>query len=229
MRSSDQINELAAALAKVQGNLKPALKDSENPAFKTGGKVSKYADLTSVWEACREGLAKNDIAVMQAHDVTDAGDVMITRLTHKSGQWVESHYPLRPVQNTPQGFASATTYARRISLASMVGVVADDDDGQEASQGHRPQVVAHRDEPPQQTMAGRKNEAQGQRTASQYKADCIAALAKIKTNAELTAWSDAERETLEKLEKASRDAHTAIMDKVAETADRVSTKRAAAE
>ena len=229
MRSSDQINELAAALAKVQGNLKPALKDSENPAFKTGGKVSKYADLTSVWEACREGLAKNDIAVMQAHDVTDAGDIMITRLTHKSGQWVESHYPLRPVQNTPQGFASATTYARRISLASMVGVVADDDDGNAASGTHDDRPALRAVEPPQATMAGRKIEAQGKRTAGRYKADCFAALAKITTNAELTAWSDAERETLENLEKVSRDAHTAIMDKVSETMDRVSPKRGAAE
>ena len=95
-----------------------------------------------------------------------------------------------------------------------------------------PRVEPRAVEPPPapvSTMAGNKIEAQGQRTVAQYKADCIAALAKIKTNAELTAWSDAERETLDKLEKASREAHTAIMDKVAETADRVTVKRAAAE
>lgn len=228
MRSSDQINELAAALAKVQGNLKPALKDSENPAFKTGGKVSKYADLTSVWDACREGLAKNDIAVMQAHDVTDAGDIMITRLTHKSGQWVESHYPLRPVQNTPQGFASATTYARRISLASMVGVVADDDDGNAASGGDDRQPL-RAVEPPPSTMSGRKNEGDGKSRAEAYVKEQSAALRVMKTQAALNDWIEAQREVLDRLERAFPDMHAKLMDLVSETSDRLKPARSAAE
>ena len=196
MRSSDQINELAAALAAVQGKLKPALKDSENPAFKTGGKVSKYADLTSVWEACRDELSKNGIAVVQAHDASEAGDVMITRLVHKSGQWVESQYPIRPVANTPQGFASATTYARRISLASMVGVVADDDDGNEASGAGtpaKPRVVANNDaqaaaQPA--SMVGRKNEAEGIRKAREWvNAEALPAVAACKTAEALNVWA----------------------------------------
>ena len=189
MRSSDQINELATALAKVQGKLKPALKDSENPAFKTGGKVSKYADLTSVWEACREELSKNDIAVVQAHDITESGDIMITRLTHKSGQWVESHYPLRPVQNTPQGFASATTYARRISLAAMVGVVADEDDDGNAASAPRSETIRPV-EPPQSTMAGRKNEAEGVRAAREWCNESIAFLKTVKTSEAFSKWYD---------------------------------------
>ena len=46
MRTSEQVNEVAAALAKAQGEMKPALKDSENPHFR-----SKYADLARVWDA----------------------------------------------------------------------------------------------------------------------------------------------------------------------------------
>ena len=54
MLQSESIKELATALAKAQGELKHASKDSVNPHFR-----SKYADLASVWEACREALSTN--------------------------------------------------------------------------------------------------------------------------------------------------------------------------
>lgn len=223
--TSENTAKLDAALAKAQGEIEHAVKDKTNPHFR-----SKYADLTSVWEACREALSKNGISVTQwpVHS-TDGRLHIMTRLAH-AGEWMMSHFSLPVQKQDAHGYASGTTYAKRIALSAAVGVVADeDDDGNAASTPRGSADLRAVEPPPARTMAGNKIEAQGQRTASQYKADCIAALAKIKTNAELTAWSDAERETLEKLEKASRDAHTAIMDKVAETADRVSTKRAAAE
>ena len=49
MNSSATVKELATALAIVQGQLTFAKKDSKNPFFK-----SNYADLESVWDACRE-------------------------------------------------------------------------------------------------------------------------------------------------------------------------------
>lgn len=214
---------LATALAKAQAEIKAALKDSKNPHFK-----SSYADLTSVWDACRGALTKNGLSVIQKTDFSEGEVWLETILLHADGDQITGRYPLRPQQQTPQGYGSALTYARRYSLAAMVGVVADEDDDGNAASAPRHDTIRPV-EPPQSTMAGRKIEAQGKRTAGQYKADCFAALAKITTNAELTAWSDAERETLENLEKAARDAHTAIMDKVAETMDRVSPKRGAAE
>ena len=214
---------LATALAKAQAEIKAALKDSKNPHFK-----SSYADLTSVWDACRGALTKNGLSVIQKTDFAEGEVWLETMLLHADGDQIVGRYPLRPQQQTPQGYGSALTYARRYSLAAMVGVVADEDDDGNAASAPRSETIRQVETPPS-TMTSRKNEAAGQRTASQYRADCIAALAKIKTSAELTAWSDAERDTLEKLEKASRDAHTAIMDKVAETMDRVSPKRGAAE
>lgn len=130
MNTSEQINEIAAALAKAQSKIKTAIKDSTNPHFR-----SKYADLASVREACADALSTNDIAVVQAHGFDGAHVTLTTRLVHKSGQWLESVYLIKPTKEDPQGYASATTYARRISLSSMVGVVADeDDDGNAASQ-----------------------------------------------------------------------------------------------
>lgn len=126
---------IAAALAKAQSAIKAAIKDSENPAFKNGGKVSKYADLAAVWEACREPLSKNDLSIVQTTDFDDKDVWLVTTLMHSSGESIIGRYPLRPVKHDPQGFGSALTYARRYTIAAMVGVVADDDDDGNAASG----------------------------------------------------------------------------------------------
>lgn len=121
---SESINELAAALAKAQGEIKSAAKDSTNPHFK-----SKYADLASVWDACRAALSKNGLAVAQITATTEAGKVRVTTtLLHSSGQWIEGELDVKPGQDTAQGIGSTITYCRRYALAAMVGVAPDDDD-----------------------------------------------------------------------------------------------------
>jgi hypothetical protein len=132
MNKSDQINELAAALSKAQGALLGAVKDSSNPFFK-----SKYADLSSVWDACRAALAANGLSVTQTTDGADASVVtVITTLMHSSGQWIDGNLTMRPKVADPQGIGSTITYARRYALAAMVGVAPEDDDGNAGSRGH---------------------------------------------------------------------------------------------
>jgi hypothetical protein len=131
MTQSPSIGALAAALSKAQGSLKIAAKDANNPFFK-----SKYADLASVWEACRAALTANGLSVAQLTD----GDtvetmVMHTTLMHSSGEWVSGKYPIKPTKNDPQGIGAAITYARRYSLAAMVGIVSDEDDDAETAVG----------------------------------------------------------------------------------------------
>lgn len=127
--TSEQINELATALAKAQGAMGGALKDSANPFFK-----SRYADLESVWTACRKALSENGLAVIQTVTADDAHAVITTALVHSSGQWVRDSLPLMPKDMGPQGMGSAITYGRRYALAAIVGVFQTDDDG-EAAQG----------------------------------------------------------------------------------------------
>lgn len=124
---SEQISELCKALSKVQGELHGAVKDSNNPFYK-----SKYADLQSVWEACRESLCKNGFSVSQVVKTSDGVCVLVSYLLHSSGQWISSEYPLHPVKDDPQGFGSCVTYARRYSLAALVGVYQVDDDAESA-------------------------------------------------------------------------------------------------
>lgn len=131
MRHSENINEVAVALAAVQANLCPAKKDSTNPHFR-----SKYADLTSVWDAIREPLAAQGLAVVQGCSVAeqDRAVIISTMLIHKSGQWISSEVSMPLVKSDPQAVGSAITYGRRYSLSAMVGVTADDDDAESAMQ-----------------------------------------------------------------------------------------------
>jgi len=129
METSEQINELAAALAKAQGEIKGAVKDATNPAYH-----SKYATLDAVWEACRGPLSANGLAVVQAASTQGDTIAVTTLLMHTSGQWIKEALALYPKDASPQAAGSALTYARRYGLSSMVGVAPEDDDDGNAAQ-----------------------------------------------------------------------------------------------
>ena len=128
MIHTENLDKLAPALAKAQGAIENAKKDSVNPHFK-----SKYADLASVWDACRKPLTDNGLSVIQSLGNDDGRVSCDTMLLHVSGQWVRSGFSMAPQQNTPQAFGSCATYLRRYSLQAVVGVAPDEDDGNQAS------------------------------------------------------------------------------------------------
>jgi hypothetical protein len=132
VQKSETIGNLSKALTAVQSKIKPAVKDSNNPFFK-----SKYADLNAVWDSARELLAENGLAVIQGNSVGLDNTVIVeTILSHESGEWIQSELCLPLAKHDPQGVGSAVTYGRRYGLAAIVGIVADvDDDGNHAS-GH---------------------------------------------------------------------------------------------
>lgn len=126
--TSPSVAKLQASLALAQGEIKNALKDTDNPFYR-----SKYADLAGVWDACRAPLAKNGLSVIQVSMFEDNKVGVITRLAHSSGEWIEGKLLLPLAKQDAQGYGSAITYARRYSLASIVGVATEDDDGNGAS------------------------------------------------------------------------------------------------
>ena len=129
MNHSESIAKLATALSIVQGKLTHAKKDSVNPFFK-----SKYADLESVWDACRNLLAENGLAVMQfPGEFVDGTMSLNTVLTHSSGEYMSYLMSVPVTKPDAQGAGSALTYMRRYALAAVVGVVQADDDGNAAS------------------------------------------------------------------------------------------------
>jgi len=124
---SEEIGELATALAAFQGEFRAVAKSAENPYFK-----SKYADLTSHLESALPLLSKHGLSLIQMPCGDGIDAAMETMLLHKSGQFISQVDRLKPTKNDAQGFGSADTYLRRYGL-SIYGAYADDDDGNEAS------------------------------------------------------------------------------------------------
>lgn len=136
MNKSENISELAKALNIFQGKLKAVKKDGVNPFFKT-----HYATLDAIWEAIREPLSTNGLAITQTLGQSSDGKALLdTTLLHTSGEWLSGSMLLNPVKEDPQGLGSAISYARRYSLCAMLGIVADEDD--DANIATKPKSVA---------------------------------------------------------------------------------------
>jgi len=136
MEQSESIAALAAALSKAQGVMEGASKESKNDFFK-----SKYADLSSVWDACRKPLSDNGLSVAQLSTLIEEHPDMVcieTILLHSSGEWIKGRLAAKPVKADPQSIGSCITYLRRYSLQSMVGIAPEDDDGNAASGNDTP-------------------------------------------------------------------------------------------
>lgn len=140
LSASPDLGKLFEALAKAQGELKPAVLDMVNPHFN-----SKYASLTSCQDAYREPLSKNGLSIVQQVYTGKEGYYIRTTLGHSSGQWMSNVFKLLLDKQNMQGLGSAVTYARRYGINALVGLVdIEDDDGNGASPrpGEKPNAAA---------------------------------------------------------------------------------------
>jgi len=129
MKTSESIVKIAPAFLRAQKKIGAAKKEASNPFFK-----SKYADLGSVMEACKEALNENEISVLQPTVSNENGTFVETYLMHSSGEFFMSTMRVTAKsENNPQDQGSAVTYARRYALQSMLFIPAEDDDGNKAA------------------------------------------------------------------------------------------------
>ena len=145
MRQSENITDLATALCLAQAQMGGAVKDSNNPFFK-----SSYADLTSIIKVIKKPLSDNGLSFVQLPITSEGGKGVgvITMLMHNSGQWLQGEYLLPMDKITPQGAGSCLSYSRRYALQALLGIPAVDDDSEAAM--FRGQPVAQ--EPPQKRV-----------------------------------------------------------------------------
>jgi hypothetical protein len=121
MRTSEQLDKIAAALLAFQKEITPPTKNKENPYFK-----STYADLCSLFEHCKPAMLKHGLIF------TSVG--MTSRLLHTSGQWIEGEFACEVHGLSAQQVGGAMTYGRRYNFQGLLGINAeDDDDGAQAS------------------------------------------------------------------------------------------------
>jgi hypothetical protein len=158
---SDSIDQLAAALAAAQADLKPVARDSQ---ASTGAFTYTYSSLAIVLKAVRPVLNRHGLAVIQVvvprvepilaetierkrdrdgnwveqHVPLQSLGSVRTILAHTSGQWIASDVPILASWGDVQAVGAAVTYFRRIALKAIVGLAeVDDTDGKLPQSGER--------------------------------------------------------------------------------------------
>lgn len=151
---STEIGDLIKALVKVQANLEPTVKDSENPFLK-----NKYSNLRACWDAAKDLLAANGLAVVQTFGGTADQPSVITLLGHESGQWIEGEMKLNPGKgaNPCQQAGAAGTYGRRYGFCAAVGLYQEDLDAADTTGkkgGGKKEETTTSNRPPAKTPDG---------------------------------------------------------------------------
>ena len=125
--SSPELKDLFAAQSKALGALRNAPRTSKSH-------FGMYADLATLIDTIREPLAQHGLAFGQSFFIYDENhDVLVTTLHHESGQFVRSFNRIK-TNLPPQQYAATATYMKRVALAAIVGVAAEDeDDGETAT------------------------------------------------------------------------------------------------
>jgi len=129
MMQSENIAEYAKALAAAQTEIKNPLKNKTARITSSKGNYTyKYADIADVLDCVRPVLSKNGLSIMQPTAIADGMLILRTRITHTSGEWTESEYPVCTLgQGDHKAMGAAMTMARRYALTSHIGVASDED------------------------------------------------------------------------------------------------------
>lgn len=162
METSQELQQLAEALAKAQAELAPVPFDSNNPFYK-----SRYASLSAVIAEVRKVLPQHGLSIVQTptshmeFGVFYAG--VETMLIHDSGQWIKGSVAVPVVAtelievftrrfnkdgdayyaspNILQEAGKIITYLRRYGIVSILMLSAEEDiDGNEPVQQVQPAV-----------------------------------------------------------------------------------------
>jgi hypothetical protein len=109
-------------LFKVTSTMDKMRKDSTNPFF-----GSRYFDVNQLIEAVRPALIAEDLLLLQPIE----GNAVGTRIIDiDTGEYVEAFLPLPELQD-PQKVGACITYYRRFTLGSLIGIEAEDLDGED--------------------------------------------------------------------------------------------------
>jgi hypothetical protein len=132
--TSPTIGAIGAALARAQAAFGELLKDKEATVkMKAGGEYTySYANLASAYEAIRLPLSAQEVAVVQQVTTTERSVSVRTVLVHSSGEWLAATITGGADTSDMRSLGSSITYLRRYGLLGLVGLAADDDDGEAA-------------------------------------------------------------------------------------------------
>ena len=137
MRFSESLSNIAAALAKVQAEIKNPIKNQINKGVQGSPKYANLED--TLQDYVRPVLTKHGMSVFQPIKTDDAGRVGVcTVLFHESGEFIEGDYAFcdvkiptnssgKEILTQGQAIGVNITYLRRYSLNAALGINGDKD------------------------------------------------------------------------------------------------------
>jgi hypothetical protein len=128
------LGELVTELAAAQGEFGEVRKTKEADA---GRYRYRYASLDDIIAAVRPALSKHGIALTQDVE-TEPGSVSVVTILRRGTASLSLAPITLPAGEDAQAVGSALTYARRYSLATALGITAEEDDDGAASGGAPP-------------------------------------------------------------------------------------------
>ena len=121
----EKMSELLQKIAEITYKVDPIKKNSENPFHK-----NKYADINTLLSEVKPLIEEAGLVLLQP---INNGFVITRIIDPETGDNIESAIQLPDVID-PQKIGSAITYYRRYTLQSLLGLQAEDDDANKASQ-----------------------------------------------------------------------------------------------
>lgn len=126
---SEKTDQICTALAKAQGEF-PKVKTNRNNNFL----FNQYTDLDAIIRTVRKALSDNGLSVTQQTKIENDRTVLVTRLRHKSSQYIETRSRIKPSKNDIQTYASALKAMKRHDIMCLLNITIiddyDDDDGE---------------------------------------------------------------------------------------------------
>ena len=134
---------LNAALVAARLEFGPLHKNAVNTFFKKqDGTPHRFADLSAILDLIEDTLLKHGLLVMQHPGGTATMAEVTTELRHVSGEMTSSTARCPATKQDPQGYGAAFTYLRRFALEGIMGLRAEDDDGNSHAQHKKPKPEA---------------------------------------------------------------------------------------
>ena len=123
MSFSNRTHLLTKALIAAKSEMGNVIEyDSKNPHYK-----NRFASLEATLTKINPTFNKYGLNLSH----WPAGNQLISRLEHISGQWMMSSYDLSAIKKDPQQMGSALTYARRYCAQAIAGLCGGEDDDAE--------------------------------------------------------------------------------------------------
>jgi hypothetical protein len=119
---SEKTDLLCTALAKAQGEF-PKIETNRANNFL----FNQYSDLDIIMRTIRNALSLNGLSITQQTKLDNEKTILVTRLRHKSAQFIETRSRIIPSKNDIQSYASAIKAMKRHDIMSLLNITIVDD------------------------------------------------------------------------------------------------------